>query len=198
MTIVSVDIFANVACPRCLVAWRRLQRALAEVGEAIEVEVHWLPMGSGKSSKKGAMALAAVAREEGVVFEGAPPPGVDTTDAQRLILLAQEKGKATPLQERLFDDYFNHKRDLADQDVLCDAAEAVGIGRYEAEGFLRSSAGRKAVGAFEAEAKALGVTEAPAIVLNEELTLNGLEPFETIVASLHEAARRAALDDEAA
>ena len=43
MTELLVDVVSDVMCPWCFIGKKRLEKALAEIGEEIAVTIHWRP-----------------------------------------------------------------------------------------------------------------------------------------------------------
>ena len=42
-TPLRIDIVSDVVCPWCIIGFKQLQRALAELGDEVEVDLHWHP-----------------------------------------------------------------------------------------------------------------------------------------------------------
>ena len=74
--------------------------------------------------------LAALGRSVGLTFNW-KAEGSSTLDSHRLLLFAEQNGKAGELREALGQRYFINGQRLADQEVLLSAAEEVGLAGAE-------------------------------------------------------------------
>lgn len=194
-----IEIFADLACPWCYVAERRLDRALAH-RPGREVEKVWRPFllqpelpPSGVpwtefvQSKWGGMEhaqpmferLSAVGEADGIRFDwprvvSAP----NTLDAHRLILFAERKGKEWGVADALFRGYFAEGRDLNDHDTLVEIAAAEELDRDEAREWLSADTGALEVEASRRSAAALGVEAVPFFVFDGRYAVAGAQPIE--------------------
>ena len=120
---VAIEIVSDVICPWCFIGKRRLEKALARLGDEIAVEVAWLPFqlnpgmpaegiaradyrrakfGEERSRELDAR-VSAEAAGEGLEFaleRQARTP--NTFAAHQLIDLAQERGVGEAVVEALF------------------------------------------------------------------------------------------------
>lgn len=110
---VSIDIWSDVMCPWCVIGYKHLEAALAELAGEIEAEIRWLPFElnpdmapegeesvahiarkygrTPEQASEGRTMMAERARAAGFPFdytdEGAPPPSMlwNTFDAHKLL-----------------------------------------------------------------------------------------------------------------
>jgi len=201
---VRVDIVSDVVCPWCYIGWSRLKAVAARL-DGVALDVHWLPfelnpdMPEGGADRRAYLAakygavrvdqinerIQAAADADGLVmWLDRVSRSVPTLKAHRLVLLAEEAGKGTAVQERLFDDYFVQGRDVAETRVLADAAAAVGLPRHRVVEYLGTDVGTVEVRELEAEAHRLGVQGVPFFILDRRLTLSGAQPPEVMVQAI--------------
>lgn len=205
----SIDIFSDVICPWCFIGKRRLERALAALGPAQNLQVHWRPFqlnplmpkegisrkqyriakfGSWEHSLELDAKVIAVGKEEGIEFnferiERTP----NTVEAHRLIWLAGEHGNQDAVVEHLFLAYFTEGKDIGCRQVLIDIAAEAGLDRNRAETALNSSEGLDAIAEAGAQARRNRVEGVPFFVINGKITLAGAQPPATILAALQQA-----------
>ncbi|WP_448581053.1 DsbA family oxidoreductase [Thermaurantiacus sp.] len=200
-----VDIVSDVVCPWCLIGFRQLERALAELGA--EADIRWHPFelnpGMGPEGeavdahvarKYGASparmaetraAMAAIAAEVGVVFApGMPERMWNTRDAHRLLFWAKDTGRQTALKLALFEAHFARGANVSDHGELADAAAAAGLDREAAADVLASGRFADAVVALETRFTEMGVTGVPAFILGERglaMGAQGVEWFRRVL-----------------
>ncbi|WP_194744422.1 DsbA family oxidoreductase [Thermaurantiacus tibetensis] len=203
--VLRVDIVSDVVCPWCLIGFRQLERALADLG--VEADLRWHPfelnpgmppegeeVASHIARKYGASAermaetraaMADVAAGVGVAFRpGVPARMWNTRDAHRLLFWARDTGRQTALALALFDAHFGQGANLADHGVLADAADAAGLDRAEAAAVLASGRFADAVASLEARFAEMGVTGVPAFILGERglaMGAQGVEWFRRVL-----------------
>lgn len=204
---IRVDIISDVVCPWCYIGWSRLKAAAAGL-EGVALDVHWLPFELNPDMPEaGADRHAYLAAKYGAarvdqinerIQSAADADGlamrldrvarsVPTLKAHRLLLLAEEAGKGTQVQERLFDDYFVQGRDIAETEVLADAAAAAGLPRHRVVEYLGTDVGREEVRELEAEAHRLGVQGVPFFIFGRHLGVSGAQPTLVMADALREA-----------
>ncbi len=156
----TIEVFSDAICPWCYIGKRRLERALASLGDRPNVRVLWRPFelnpgmpsdgvdrrvyrtakfGSWERSLELDARVASVGAEAGIAFAFdriARTP--NTFDAHRLIAYSQQPGLQDVVVERLFRAYFLEGRNIGDQRVLADVGGDAGLNRAEVEGFLAS------------------------------------------------------------
>lgn len=189
----TIDLWADVACPWCFIGERRLRRALEEAG--VEAEVRWRPFQLQPDLPRGGLPwedfverkfggwerarpmFAHVARageEEGIRFDfervaSAP----NTAAAHGLILEASRDGRLWEAADAVYRAYFTEGRDVGDPSVLHEIAAGLGVswpgGDPEIEDEVRQA---------RAEAARLGVNGVPFIVFDGRLALSGAQPVE--------------------
>ncbi|MGB3394533.1 MAG: DsbA family oxidoreductase [Stenotrophomonas sp.] len=208
-----IDIWSDVVCPWCWIGKHRFLRALQLLGDkAPEVEVHWhpflldadiepdatpVPLRQAYAAKFGGAARVeqmlaqtqAAARAEGLPMDfDRGQVRVTTLPAHRLLWLAGCEGAQEPVGEALFRAHFEHGRNLADPQVLADAAAAGGIPVERVTAMLASDEGLAEVRAGLGQAQALGIQSVPTFVINGRHAVQGAQPPEVFAQVLEKLA----------
>ncbi|MFP4600428.1 MAG: DsbA family protein [Persicimonas sp.] len=198
----KIEIWSDIVCPWCYIGKRRLESALAEFDEDVELE--WksfeldrsapkkadgpldeaLAKKYGMSLEKARQMMAQMtdtAAQEGLEFDFASAQGGNTFDAHRLLHLAKAKGLQAELKERLMSAYMVEGRPISEPDELVELAAEVGLDADEARRVLDGGAFEDAVRRDEAEARQVGVRGVPFFLIDEEIGIPGAQPAETLL-----------------
>ena len=208
----AVEVVSDVICPWCFVGKRRMEQASRQLGDDLRLAVRWRPFqlnptmpkegldrrtyrtakfGSWEHSQALDAQIAAVGREVGVAFcHDLMARTPNTFDAHRLIWLAGQEGKQDEVVEALFRAYFTDGRDIGDSSVLADLAAEAGLPRERASDFLRSDHGSAEVTGEEAQARRLGISGVPTILVGGVPVFSGALRAEVMAAKLREASLR--------
>ena len=202
----TLDVFADIACPWCYIGEAHLDAALAE-RPGLAVERRWRPFQlqpglppeglprepfftdkfGGPEAMRAAFAhVTEAGARAGLAFDfdrlsGAP----NTADAHRTVLLAQAQGLGAEAARALFRAYFSEGRDVGDAAVLDEVARSVGV--EGAAEMLASERLRAEVAAGQLEAQRLGVTGVPFVVLGGRLAVSGAQPPEAFAEAIRQA-----------
>ncbi|MDR2956107.1 MAG: DsbA family oxidoreductase [Prevotella sp.] len=149
----KIEIWSDIACPYCYIGKRKLETALDKFPYKDEVEMVWhsyeldaeLPKEALKISiyeyfaAKYRMSLdeshqnmenvTRLAKEVGLNYDFDKLVVANTSDALRLVKLANEQGLATEAEEELFDAYFVKGKDISDKDTLIELGSQIGLDR---------------------------------------------------------------------
>jgi predicted DsbA family dithiol-disulfide isomerase len=203
----TIDVVSDVVCPWCYLGEKRLELALAD--EVEPVELRWrpfqldatIPEGGldrteymerkfGKSGRLQAAHdnLTRLGAEVGIPFafdhiRRAP----NTLDAHRLIRWAAGAGAQREVVDRLFRAYFVDGKDIGDPAVLTEIAETCGLDANLVASLLAGDSDRDAVRREIAEAQKVGVTGVPFFIFGGKLAVSGAQD----VATLRDAMRQA-------
>jgi predicted DsbA family dithiol-disulfide isomerase len=203
-----IEVWSDVICPWCYIGKRRLERAVADFPE--EVELVWrsfqLDPGAPTVPREGVAEhlgrkygggpdagramidnVEAVAAGEGLDYRLHQAQRVNTMDAHRLIQLAGDSGHQSALTEALMAAYFTETRNIADHVVLREIALAVGLDPIEVDGVLGSDRYRDAVEADIAQAAAYGSNGVPFFVFDGAFAVSGAQPSEVFRQALDRA-----------
>lgn len=198
---IKIDIISDVMCPWCIIGYKRLEQAIAEMGIKDKVEIEWQPFelnphmpeegeniqehiarkyGAPPAEHKRSQAhLTELGEELGFAFDYFDAMRiVNTRDAHVLLDYAKEHGKQTELKMRLFEAFFSERKDVSDRHVLTQELQRVGLDLDGALARLEEEEARKRVQTQEAYWRNLGVSSVPTVVFNHSSALNGAQPVD--------------------
>jgi len=204
---IKIDYVSDIACPWCAVGLGNLNKAIAQLSDKANFEVHFhpfelnpnMPLGgqdaiehltekyglSVEQVKANQANIRLKALEAGFEFH---PEGrkrvYNTFDAHRLLHWAgQEFGleKQAMLKKELLNTYFCLAVNLDDQKNLLDAVTRSGLDKERAQEVLTSNAFTKEVREAEALYINAGISSVPAIILNDQYLLQGAQPPESFI-----------------
>ena len=133
--------------------------------------------------------IVASGRADGVAFAFEQMTRTpNTLLAHRLILFADEHGRAEAMIHALFEGLFVAGRDVGDRIELAEIAAAAGLYRSEVAAFLAGDRLRSQVLASHRQAERLGVRGVPVFVFDDEHVVSGAQPPEVLVGLLDLAA----------
>ena len=204
----TLDVFADIACPWCYIGEARLQAALA-ARPGLGVERRWRPFQlqpdlpragtprdafferkfGGADAMSAAFAhVAEAGRADGLRFDfdrlaGAP----NTTDAHRLVLLGETYGRAFETADALFEGYFADGRDLGDPGDLVAIAEHAGLPGADARAVLEGDRFEAEVAQSQDVAQRSGVRGVPLYLFGDQFALSGAQPVAAFVQALDRA-----------
>jgi predicted DsbA family dithiol-disulfide isomerase len=207
-----VEIWSDVVCPWCHVGTRRFSAALDRFDGDVDVSYRafeldptvppeGVDLADYLARKFGSPAaldgvrrrLARVGAEVGIDFHWDGQRRVNTFDAHRLAVWAEEVGGPrvrAALEERLFRAYFTDNDDVSDHAVLSGLATDVDLERTAAAEALATGAGADRVRAEEAQATELGIAAVPTFVVEGRWAIPGAQDVDTFVQVLLRAAER--------
>ena len=211
---VRIDFVSDVSCPWCAVGLKALEAAIARVGDAVAVELHFQPFelnprmpAGGQDSdehltQKYGSTPAQLAqnremlRERGaaVGFEFRPRSRVyNTFDAHRLLHWAAEHGREAErvLKHALLRAYFTDGQDVSAHDVLIGLAAEAGLDAPRAGEILATDAYAAAVREQEHRYLARGINAVPSVIINDQHLIQGGQPAEVFEQALRQVAGRA-------
>jgi predicted DsbA family dithiol-disulfide isomerase len=194
----AIEVVSDVICPWCFVGKRRMEQASRLLGDELRLDVRWRPFQLNPTMPKEGLdrrhsqaldaQVAAVGREVGITFRHdlmARTP--NTFDAHRLIWLAGREGTQDEIVETLFRAYFTEGCDIGDSSTLADLAAEAGLPRERASGLLRSGQGSAEVTEEEVQARRLGISGVPTILVGGIPVFSGALRAEIMAAKLREA-----------
>ncbi len=212
---VVLDVWADVVCPWCYIAKRRLRRAVDgwtrphEVlirhrayeldpgmakGRPVSVAAYLGEKYGGGEQAGAAMSTraATVGEQEGLHFDMARALKVNSYDAHRLIALAREMGGPAledAALERMFSAHFAEGLAIDDRDTLLRCAAEAGMDERRVASVLADDTYGDTVREDEEEARAIGVTGVPFVVANGRVAVSGAQPVEVFLELLRVAAQ---------
>jgi predicted DsbA family dithiol-disulfide isomerase len=206
-TNIRIDIVSDVVCPWCIIGFKQLQRALAELDGEVQVDLHWHPFELNPqmppegqdvrehlAQKYGttiAQSHAARGRlaelGESVGFSFRYYDGMrihNTFRAHQLLHFADEQGKQTELELALFESYFSREENVDDPDVLVAAAGRAGLDQEEARAALTDGRYADTVRNQQRFWLSKGIHAVPSFVLDQRYLIPGAQDSEVFVAAL--------------
>ncbi|MCM4151346.1 DsbA family oxidoreductase [Arenibacter sp. N53] len=198
---IKLDIVSDIVCPWCTIGYKRLEKAIAELGIEDRIELEWQPFelnpnmpkegqnvqehltekyGSGlEDQKRSQEYMAEAGAELGFTFDYFDKMKiVNTRDAHILLEYAKENNKQTELKMRLVAAFFSERKDVSNRDVLLQELEVVGLNADEAIVRLDSDDARNQVQSKETYWQGLGVSSVPTMVFNKKSALTGAQPVD--------------------
>ena len=201
---VKIDFVSDVACPWCAIGLASLERAIAAVGDGLQVEVRFQPFElnpdmapEGESiaehlGRKYGLSPAQLAQNGEALRRRGEALGFhfdlqkrdriyNTFDAHRLLHWAGGLGATQQhaLKRALLQAYHAEGRDVSDRDTLVAIASAAGLDATEARDVLQT--GRFAAEVRERERfyQQHGIQAVPSVIFNERHLVQGGQPPET-------------------
>lgn len=206
-----LEIVSDVVCPWCYVGKRRLQQALAQLGD-FPLRIQWRPFELNPTMPRQGMARREYCERKfgsleqanqlyGRVVAAANGDGLalhveriartpNTRAAHRLIEFADAHGCQDAVVDGLFEAYFVNGEDVGDHAVLLELGARAGLARDAVSAMLAAPDGDAVIEAAEQHAHELGVSGVPSFVYNGHLLFSGAQSAETIALSLQRARAR--------
>jgi predicted DsbA family dithiol-disulfide isomerase len=216
---IKIDVVSDVVCPWCYIGKRRLEKAIAEVADQVDVELEYHPFElnpdmppEGRNQKKyltkkfGSEAkylqitnqVTEVAAQEGLKFDFEKQVvSPNTRNAHRLIWFAKKQGKQIEMKEALMKAYFEQGIDLTKMENLISIAAQVGIDPEKTKSFLSSTEGMVEVTTSEMQNAQRGISGVPFYIINNEYGVSGAQPSEVFAKALLEISSENVSDAEA-
>jgi predicted DsbA family dithiol-disulfide isomerase len=203
---VAIDLFTDIVCPWCFLGNERLERVLADSGQAATVshhpfllDPHTPPEGKDIPAmlrqkyrvdpKQVWGRLEAEARKSGIEVDLSKVRyAYPTLRAHTLIRLAAAKGTQRALVRDLFRANFLEARNIGDLDVLTEIALRHGFLADEVAGLLADERELAATRADAAQAAESGITGVPFYVLDQRYAISGAQQEEVLRAAIERAA----------
>jgi predicted DsbA family dithiol-disulfide isomerase len=196
---VRLDIFADPICPWCYLGKTLLDQALAQRPDHPFV-IEWHPFllnpemppegmdhlvylaqhfGSAEAAGRADAQVVAAARAAGVDLDLSRVTRTPSTiDAHRLIYWAGVEGRQDALVDALFAAHFEEGRDISDPETLADLADGAALDAALMARLLRSDVDRDEIRSRDAAAREMGLTGAPAFIVNRVHAVPGVQPTE--------------------
>ncbi len=197
----KIDIVSDVVCPWCTIGYKRLEKAITELGLEDQIEIEWQPFelnpnmpaegqkvaehitekyGSTLAQQEESQQrMTEIGKELGFKFDYFEEMKmVNTFDAHVLLEYAKEFDKQTQLKMRLTTAFFSERKNVSERDVLKQALLDVGLNAEEGLARLDNKKAREEVRNQQAYWKSLGVNSVPTIVFNRQSAVTGAQPVE--------------------
>lgn len=208
---ITVDVVSDVVCPWCFIGQKRLDKAVAAVGD-VDVHIRWRPFQldptippQGKDRREYMLAkfgsderireiharIEPLGEAEGISFAfDAIKVAPNTLDAHRLIRWAGAAGEAVQnrLVRRLFQLNFEEGVNIGDHAVLVEAAREAGMDASVAATLLPTDADVEAVRTEIATASRMGISGVPCFLLEGKYAVMGAQDVDTLADAIRQVA----------
>lgn len=205
----TVDVYADIACPWCYAGRARLKRALDQRPD-LDVTLRWRPFqlhpdlppegrdfrdvlegkfGSWSRVEQMFERVQEMGEPDGLTFDfEAIDVAPNTADAHRLVLWAQDQDAGDAMATVLFRAYFSEGRNVSDPDVLVDCAADVGLDVDGARSLLSGAEYAEVVRETQQQAQRMGITGVPCYVFGQQHAVMGAQSVEALTEALDAAA----------
>lgn len=198
MTDLSIEIVSDVMCPWCVIGYKNLEKALAELPE-IDADIQWhafelnpnMPQ-EGQNLREHLMEkygitleqseanrerISQMGLESGFTFNFADDGiMINSFDCHRLLTWAKEEGKQTALKLALFEAHFSDNKRLNDETQLLGVVAEVGLETERAKAILASDEYAEAVRQEQSRMHQMGISSVPTFIVNQKYAINGGQP----------------------
>ncbi|MEP3836312.1 MAG: DsbA family oxidoreductase [Algibacter sp.] len=205
----KIDIVSDVVCPWCTIGYKRLEKAITELGLNDQVEIEWQPFelnpnmpaegqnvtehiaekygATLEQQKESQQHMTEVGEDLGFKFDYFDNMRmVNTFDAHVLLEYAKDFGKQTELKMTLTKAFFSDRKDVSDRAILKEALIHVGLNADEALAKLDNEEARYQIRQTQNYWKNLGVNSVPTVVFNRKSAVTGAQPVDTFKQVLNE------------
>jgi predicted DsbA family dithiol-disulfide isomerase len=205
----KIDIVSDVVCPWCTIGYKRLEKAIKELGIEDQVDIEWQPFelnpnmpeegqnvtehisekyGSTlEQQKESQQTMTDIGEELGFKFDYFEDMRmVNTFDAHILLEYAKDFDKQTELKMTLTKAFFSDRKDVSKRNVLKEALLEVGLNAEEALAKLDNEEARLYIKSKQDYWKQLGVNYVPTVVFNRKSAITGAQPVDTFKGVLTE------------
>jgi predicted DsbA family dithiol-disulfide isomerase len=212
---IKIDYVSDIACPWCAVGLGNLNKAMAQLSDKVNFELHFrpfelnpnMPLGgqdviehltekyglSVKQVKANQSNIRSKAIEAGFEFH---PDGrkrvYNTFNAHRLLYWAAKEydlEKQAALKKELLNTYFCLAVDLDDKKNIIEAVIRADLDPIRAQEILDGNEFSKEVKEEEVRYTSAGINSVPAIILNDQYLVQGAQPPESFVNAFEQLAR---------
>jgi len=203
----EIDIISDVVCPWCVIGFSRLQKAIEQLSNQIDVKINWHPFELNPSmSDTGENLRAHLAKKYGTTLEGSIKARKMLTDlgqdvdfkfnyfdemkmlnthqCHQLLLWAKGSGKQTQLAMALFELFFTNKSEFT-QEKLLEVVTVLGLNEKEAEHILQTNLLSPDVKRIENQWRQQGIQAVPAFIFNKQEVLLGAQEVETFFTAIN-------------
>jgi predicted DsbA family dithiol-disulfide isomerase len=204
----KIEVISDTICPWCYVGKRRLERAIALLGNQ-PIEVEWKPFqlnptmpregmnrreyrtrkfGSWEQSRVLDAQVRVAGAEVGIAFAHDKIVRTPNTLAShQLIWLAGLHGRQDAVVEAIFREYFCNGRDIGETAVLLELGLSAGLMKEVIERRLNDAETSEAVLREARKVRGLAVRGVPTFVVNGVLLASGAQPEAVLAGAFREA-----------
>lgn len=198
----KIEIWSDVICPFCYIGKAELETALKEWGGEADISHRAFRLSPGQTviptdvmlQQKYGMTAQQVTANQAQVTARATQAGLefhlestlagDTTDAHRLIALAQGHGKQAEAVDRLYRAYFTDGRNIFDRAVLHEIGAELRLSAADIDAAFTSSDIDMSIALDQRQAQAYGVRGVPFVVVDGKYAVSGAQPVAAFLQTL--------------
>ncbi|MGO2130931.1 MAG: DsbA family oxidoreductase, partial [Pseudoalteromonas prydzensis] len=200
----KIDIVSDVMCPWCIIGYKNLETALAQLSDEFTAEISWKPFElnpdmpvAGQDLNEHLAQKYGLSEQQGDenrqrILEMGEQAGFDfnfdgkriminSFDLHRLLTWAASEGKQTELKLAFFKAHFTDLVYLNEQDTLLDVVASVGLDRARAKQILDSGEYFQDVRSEQNTLQQMGITSVPTFIINDQFALTGGQPSDAFV-----------------
>ena len=203
----KIDIVSDVVCPWCVIGFKNLQKAMAELQKEIEFEINWKPYelhpeipenGYDKKlymkQKFGDLTgnfspykqIEELGKGLGFEFNFSKSERIPNTfRAHRLLWKAREFDLQNELSEALFEAYFTEGKDIGSIEILSEIASNLGMNKEKTIKFLESKEGGKETADEEMNFIEKSIGAVPTYFINDKYIIQGGQEPSTFISFLN-------------
>lgn len=201
----KIDVFTDVVCPWCLVGSARLDAALANVPDDVDVVIENHPfyldptvppegvdVGEmlrekyGRDPKEMWGRVETEAKKAGITLDLSQQPRMfNTAKAHTITRLSKANGNQHELANAIANAYFLDHRQINDDNVLADIAAEFGWDRGDALDIMNDADELATTEQLAASAAQQGIRGVPFFVFAEKYALSGAQPDEVFTEALN-------------
>lgn len=206
---IKIDIVSDVVCPWCTIGYKRLEKAIKELGLEDKVKIEWQPFelnpnmpaegqdlvehieekygATIEQQKESQKLMTEIGAELGFTFDYFDNMRiVNTLDAHILLEYAKTFDKQTDLKMALTKAFFSDRKDVSKKNILKEIVTNVGLNPIEAINKLDDAKARLEIKNSQNYWKKLGVNSVPTIIFNRKSAITGAQPIDTFKKILSE------------
>ena len=211
-----IDIVSDVVCPWCIIGYKQLQRALAQMEGRFTVDIHWQPFelnpqmpprgqelrehialkyGTTPEQSRGARSrLTELGVSLGFSFDYFDGMRIyNTFLAHQLLYWAAHIGKQTELKLALFEAFFSRRENVGDPNLLALIATRAGLDQQQALEVLESGRYAQEVRLEQAHWLDKEVHAVPMFYFNDSFPVPGAQEAQTFVRVLEKLREKTSL-----
>ena len=213
-----IDIVSDVVCPWCIIGYRQLQRALAQMDGTFVTDIHWQPFElNPHMPSQGQELREHLAQKDGTTpgqsraarsrltelgeslgfhfdyFDGMRM--YNTFLAHQLLHWAAQQGKQTQLKLALFDAFFSQRENVGDMKMLAAIAGRAGLDPAQALVVLESGCFAQEVRRQQAHWLDKDVHAVPMFYFNDGFAVPGAQEAQTFIRVLEKVREKNLLMD---
>ena len=198
----KIDIVSDVVCPWCTIGYKRLEKAISELGIEDQVEIEWQPFelnpnmpaegqnvnehitekygSTTEQQNQSKIQMTKAGAELDFKFDYFDEMRmVNTFDAHILLEYAKEFGKQTELKMALTKAFFSDRKDVSKKEVLKEILLEVGLNAEDALAKIDDQETRAELRKTQDYWKSMGINSVPTIIFNRKSAITGAQPVET-------------------